>query len=130
MTGASASQTGLSQAEPEVSPLRASIPSADKLPRAAAGHWASDEGWEIAKEYLPKRREDLMMGDLTDFELANAQYLVGRESFQLLAYQTAAKERIRWLSVQLASAIEARRAETPESDSVEDESAVPQGDAQ
>ena len=66
-------------------------------------HWSTDEGTEKANEYVTMSRSDLAMGDKTDFELANAVYLVGRESISLLSFQTAAKERIRWLSAQLAA---------------------------
>lgn len=66
-------------------------------------HWDTDEGTEKANEYLELKREDLGYGHLTDFQLANAQYLCGRGSLELIGYQTAAKERIRWLSAQLAA---------------------------
>lgn len=65
-------------------------------------HWSTDEGTEKANEYLELRRDQLGYGHLTDFELANAQYLCNRGSIELIGYQTAAKERIRWLSAQLA----------------------------
>ena len=68
------------------------------------GHWDTPEGTEKANEYAALTRDELCMGGLTDFQLANAQYLVGRHDLDLLAYQTAAKERIRWLSAQLALA--------------------------
>lgn len=43
-------------------------------------------------------RAALAMGNLTDDELANGVYMADRMSFNLIAYQTAAKDRIRWLS--------------------------------
>lgn len=79
------------------------------LPKAMAGHWETPEGREIAVDYLAKDRGSLCMGNLSDFHLANAQYLedisVGTVTFQsAIGMQTAAKERIRWLSAQLAAA--------------------------
>ena len=50
------------------------------------------------------KREDLMMGDVSDDDLANAQFLCDREDLRLIHLQTAAKDRIRWLSRQLAKA--------------------------
>jgi hypothetical protein len=41
---------------------------------------------------------------MSDFELANRQFLAGRFDTDLVAWQTAAKDRIRWLSVKLAQA--------------------------
>lgn len=70
------------------------------------GHWNTDEGIEVANTYATCDRDGLAMADKSDFELANAQYLVGRHDPALLSFQTAAKERIRWLSVQLAIANE------------------------
>ena len=79
------------------------------LPETAPGHWDTPEGREIAVDYLAKDRAGLMMGDISDFHLANKQYLedisVGTVTFQsAIAMQTAAKERIRWLSVHLVAA--------------------------
>ncbi|MHB8287116.1 MAG: hypothetical protein ACYDD1_20905 [Caulobacteraceae bacterium] len=44
------------------------------------------------------------MADMPDFRLANAVYMADRQDIGLVAVQTAAKDRIRWLSVQLALA--------------------------
>lgn len=79
------------------------------LPDAMTGHWDTPEGRDFAVEYLAKDRASLCMGNLSDFHLANAQYLedisVGTVTFQsAIGIQTAAKERIRWLSAQLAAA--------------------------
>ena len=41
---------------------------------------------------------------MTDFELANAVFMADRNDLGLIVYQTAAKERIRWLSLRLAEA--------------------------
>lgn len=51
------------------------------------------------EDYLNKKRTDLAMGNLTDFELANEVFL--RPEVSTL---TAAKERIRWLSLELLEA--------------------------
>lgn len=74
------------------------------LPAAMPGHWDTPEGREMATEYLGMRREELTKGDMSDLLLANAQFLASRADLDLIVYQTAAKERIRWLSAQLAAA--------------------------
>ncbi len=51
--------------------------------------------WQACKAHV-------LNDGVVDFQLANAQYLVGRYDLDLIAFQTAAKERIRWLSAQLA----------------------------
>jgi len=72
------------------------------LPRKEPGHWNTDEGQEMATNYLNLLREDLCKGSMSDLELANAIYLADRSDLDLITYQTAAKERIRWLSAHLA----------------------------
>ena len=74
------------------------------LDPVAPGHWETPAGLAMAEEYAAMTREDLAKSAMSDFELANRQYLAGREDLDLVAWQTAAKERIRWLSVQLAIA--------------------------
>lgn len=74
------------------------------VPEIAPGHWDTAEGREIAVEYADKPRTWLTKGNVSDFALANAQFLVSRDSLELIHYQTAAKERIRWLSARLAVA--------------------------
>lgn len=76
------------------------------LPDALPGHWETAEGFEKAQEYTTKARVDLAYGDKSDLALANAVYLVDRGSLDMLPMQEAAKQRIRWLSVQLAIANE------------------------
>lgn len=78
--------------------------STERLAEAVPGHWHTAEGAEMANTYAGKDRSDLGMGHLTDFELANAVYMASRNDLDLLMYQTAAKERIRWLSARLAMA--------------------------
>jgi len=71
---------------------------------ALPGHWETATGREMAERYLLQERQDLVHGDLSDFTVANAVYLASRSDLDLIRWQTAAKERIRWLSAQLAKA--------------------------
>lgn len=88
-----------------------------QLPDAMPGYWDSHEGAEIARQQLGLKRDALFMGDISDLALANAQYLVSRHSLELIHYQTAAKERIRWLSAQLA----ASEARSPSAEAIPEE---------
>lgn len=72
------------------------------IPEQLAGHWLTPDGYEKAKELAGKPRCTLYAQNMTDFEVANAIYL----DPQNIVNQTVAKERIRWLSVQLAIAEE------------------------
>jgi hypothetical protein len=74
-----------------------------ELPLEVPGHWSTLEGCRMANEYVGKERTDLTMGDMSDFALANGVYLAGRSDLDLIHYQQAAKERIRWLSARLAA---------------------------
>jgi hypothetical protein len=76
----------------------------DALPATLPGHWETAEGREMAKRYGDMDRAALCMGDRSDLGLANAVFLIDRNSLDLIAVQTAAKERIRWLSAKLAMA--------------------------
>ena len=72
-----------------------------RVPREA-GHCNDDAAWaEFERQYRGQPRS---FGHMTDFELANAVFMADRYSFELISYQTAAKERIRWLSLRLAEA--------------------------
>jgi len=77
---------------------------ADPAPVYVKGHWKSPAGQMLANEYLGRERTDLAKGDLSDFEIANGIFLANRNDLDLIIWQTAAKERIRWLSAQLAAA--------------------------
>lgn len=79
------------------------------LPDNLPGHWHTLEGAEMAQTHADKTRQQLAFGHLTDMELANRIFMVDRNSPDLVVVQTAAKERIRWLSVQLAIAQGARK---------------------
>lgn len=68
------------------------------LPTVLPGHWTSADGLAKATEYSTRARADLAMPEATDLALANELYLANG----FLPIQTAAKERMRWLSVQLA----------------------------
>lgn len=74
------------------------------LPEALPGHWDTEDGRDKASEYVAMPRDRLIRGELSDLALANRQFLAGRYDLDLVVWQTAAKERIRWLSVQLAIA--------------------------
>lgn len=70
------------------------------------GHCSDDEAWaEFVGQNAGRTRADLAHGKLTDFELANRVYLASRHDLDLLSWHTAAKERIRWLSIRLAEAL-------------------------
>lgn len=85
------------------------------LPDTLDGHWDTAAGRDMAVDCLKQERSSLGMWDLTDMELANAQFLVMRDDLRLINHQTAAKERIRWLSAQFAAA-KLRLAKKPEPD--------------
>lgn len=76
----------------------------DRLPKILPGHWDTEEGREIALAYGDKERTTLTKGELSDLVIANRVFLADRSDLDLIIWQTAAKERIRWLSVQLALA--------------------------
>lgn len=44
------------------------------------------------------------MDHVSDFDLANRVFMADRNDLDLIVWQTAAKERIRWLSIELAKA--------------------------
>lgn len=74
------------------------------IPRGP-GHCDDESSWqEFVRQYDGRPRS---FGHLTDFALANAVFLAGRDDLDLIVYQTAAKERIRWLSIELAKALTA-----------------------
>tara|TARA_R110002073_G_scaffold120601_2_gene262686 strand:+ start:20254 stop:20865 length:612 start_codon:yes stop_codon:yes gene_type:complete len=75
--------------------------------------WVAGSGSDEINELVERQRgivrNDLPYSDLSDFALANAVFLVDRLDLELIHYTTAAKERIRWLSVQLADALARER---------------------
>ena len=72
------------------------------LPVEMPGHWDTAEGHQMALRCLTEIRADLCKGDVSDLALANAVFMASRNDLDLIVWQTAAKERIRWLSAQLA----------------------------
>jgi hypothetical protein len=68
------------------------------------GHWETPEGRLMAAEYAGKPRADLAYGERTDMEIANRIFMANRHDLDLIHWQEAAKQRIRWLSAQLALA--------------------------
>lgn len=73
-----------------------------ELPNALEGHWHTNEGCDMAQTYTDKVRSELALGHMTDTALANRVYMLDAPGKILVV--TAAKDRIRWLSVQLAIA--------------------------
>lgn len=68
----------------------------------APGHCNDDAAWaEFERQYRGQPRS---FAKMTDFALANAVFMADRSDLDLIVYQTAAKERIRWLSLRLAAA--------------------------
>lgn len=92
---------------------------ADELNLIEPGHWETLDGREMARRYAAMERGQLGMADMTDFRLSNAVYMADRHDIELIAYQTAAKDRIRWLSVQLALAKAANAPTAPAIDEPE-----------
>lgn len=86
--------------------LVAAAPLTGILPDVLDGHWTTAEGREMAERYAAQPRSAIGFPDHTDFSLANAVYLADRNSLDLTVMQTAAKDRIRWLSANLAMARE------------------------
>lgn len=74
------------------------------LPDKVPGHWETENGAAVARMEVKRKREQLAYGNRSDYDLANAIFMVDRGSLDMLPMQQAAKERIRWLSVQLAVA--------------------------
>jgi hypothetical protein len=96
-----------------------------KLVPRGTGHCEDDNAWaEFCRQYGNKAREDLAAGKLTDFHLANAIYMADRNSLDLIGLQTAVKERIRWLSVELAKALASAPAAPAQEPSVGLEAAI------
>ena len=75
--------------------VRAAIRQATGTPGAVRPQLSEQDEF---RDYIKQERSSLAMGFLTDDQLANAVYLADRNSLKLIGLQTAAKERIRWLS--------------------------------
>ncbi|MDB5412108.1 MAG: hypothetical protein JWR10_443, partial [Rubritepida sp.] len=75
------------------------------LPATPASKWRADGDPDPHGRRYDCERAALVMGHLTDDQLANAMFLCDhRTSFDSMSYLTAAKDRIRWLSRALAQA--------------------------
>ncbi len=85
-------------------------------PRTPAARWRLEGQADDFPDLIDMERADLMKGDYTDDELANAIYLHGDASpslenllsgkaFRPIVWLTAGKERIRWLSRKLEQAL-------------------------
>ena len=73
-----------------------------KLPRILEGHWNSKEGYEMALTYIDVDKDRLCMGHESSKTIADKLTAVRSTDLNLLPIQTAVKERIRLLSVELA----------------------------
>lgn len=81
---------------------------------APEGHCSDPAAWaEFHRQYGGQPRS---YGHMTDFQLANAVFMADRNDLNLIHMQTAAKERIRWLSLELAKALAAAPKAEPVSD--------------
>lgn len=68
------------------------------------GHWSTPDGLEMAREYADKDRARLCGGQFTDMEVAFKTAMLMRTDMDFEPRLSMAKDRIRWLSVQLAMA--------------------------
>lgn len=90
-------------------------------PSTPSSRWLVDGEPDTFPKLINEERGDLMLGDHTDDELANAIFMYGnpcdREKTRRLmngeltdmAYLTAGKERIRWLSRHLEASLKANQ---------------------
>lgn len=74
------------------------------LPDNLPGHWTTPDGAEMAQRYVDIPRHQLFGGDFTDFEAAHRVAMTSRNDLDFEASLALARDRIRWLSVQLAVA--------------------------
>lgn len=75
-----------------------------KLPENLPGHWDTTHGAHLARDYVGKTREQLCNGKESDMGIAFDVAMLMRNDLNFEPVLTAAKDRIRWLSVQLAIA--------------------------
>lgn len=73
------------------------------LPDSLPGHWNTAEGASLAREYVDMPRERLAHGGKTDMEVAFEISMTGRGDLAFEGKLAMAKDRIRWLSAQLAA---------------------------
>lgn len=75
-----------------------------KIPDILPGHWNTDEGSGMAKYYATKTRAELAGGQHSDMGVAFMIAMLGRADLDFEPRLAMAKDRIRWLSAQLAVA--------------------------
>jgi len=85
----------------------AALPAVTPTPEPAtvAAIWRANGGPDPHGNRYDCERAALSKGNLTDDELANAIFMADRNSLDLIVWQTAAKDRIRWLSRALERAV-------------------------
>lgn len=81
------------------------LPATSQAKATPAAKWREEGREDPHGSRYDCERAKLTMGDLTDDEMANAVFMADRSSLDLIAYQTAAKDRIRWLSRALDAAL-------------------------
>lgn len=84
--------------------MRKTNATAPLIPDVLPGHWETDEGSGMAKVYAGKQRAELFGGAQSDMSVAFAIAMVCRSDENFEAVLASARDRIRWLSVQLALA--------------------------
>lgn len=72
------------------------------LPPVVAGHWNTADGQEMAARYAVMTRNQLASGQMSDMEAAFYIAMTMRDDLNHEGRLSVAKDRIRWLSVQLA----------------------------
>lgn len=74
------------------------------IPDQVPGHWETLAGKQMAGEYADNTRARLCGGQYTDMEIAHQTAMIGRDDLMFEPKLSMARDRIRWLSVQLAIA--------------------------
>lgn len=75
-------------------------------PSTVAARWRANGQPDPHGSRYECERAALPKGDMSDDELANRMFIADRNDLDLIVWQTAAKERIRWLSRALIAALE------------------------
>lgn len=75
-----------------------------ELPDALPGHYSTRDGRDMLARYMVATRDDLMGGSLTDTEIAFRCGMATGDDIESTGVLLMAKERVRWLSAQLAKA--------------------------
>lgn len=100
------------------------LPGGMTLPDTLPGHWMSVAGHEMAQRYAVMDRCELAGGDRTDMEAAYDTAMIMRSDLDHEARLSVAKDRIRWLSVQLALVTaRQRKLETERDEAIRDRNA-------